>query len=45
MNIGIMPITGITLPLMSYGGSSMVTNFIAIALVLNIGMRRKKINF
>lgn len=45
MTIGIMPITGITLPLMSYGGSSVLTNFIAIALVLNIGMRRKKINF
>jgi rod shape determining protein RodA len=45
MNIGIMPITGITLPLMSYGGSSMLTNFMAIGLVLNIGMRKKKINF
>jgi rod shape determining protein RodA len=45
MTIGIMPITGITLPLMSYGGSSMLTNFMAIALVLNVGMRRKKINF
>lgn len=45
MAIGIMPITGITLPLMSYGGSSMLTNFMAIALVLNVGMRKKKINF
>ncbi|MCM8710372.1 rod shape-determining protein RodA [Clostridium sp. SYSU_GA19001] len=45
MTIGIMPITGITLPLMSYGGSSMLTNFMAIGLVLNVGMRRKKINF
>lgn len=45
MTIGIMPITGITLPLMSYGGSSMLSNFMSIALVLNIGMRRKKINF
>lgn len=45
MTIGIMPITGITLPLMSYGGSSMLTNFMAIALVLNVGMRKKKINF
>lgn len=45
MTIGIMPITGITLPLMSYGGSSILTNFMAIGLVLNIGMRRKKINF
>lgn len=45
MTIGIMPITGITLPLMSYGGSSILTNFMAIALVLNVGMRKKKINF
>jgi len=45
MNIGIMPITGITLPLMSYGGSSILTSFMIIGLVLNIGMRRKKINF
>ncbi|MBU5592735.1 rod shape-determining protein RodA [Clostridium sp. MSJ-4] len=45
MTVGIMPITGITLPLMSYGGSSVLTNYIAIALVLNIGMRRKRINF
>lgn len=45
MNIGIMPVTGITLPLVSYGGSSLLTNYMSIALVLNIGMRRKKINF
>jgi rod shape determining protein RodA len=45
MTIGIMPTTGITLPLMSYGGSSILTNFMAIGLVLNVGMRRKKINF
>ena len=45
MNIGIMPVTGITLPFVSYGGSSLLTNFIALGLVLNIGMRRKKINF
>ncbi|OFI07223.1 Rod shape-determining protein RodA [Clostridium acetireducens DSM 10703] len=45
MTIGIMPITGITLPLMSYGGSSVITTFMSIGLILNIGMRRKKINF
>ncbi|WP_097026086.1 rod shape-determining protein RodA [Clostridium peptidivorans] len=45
MTIGVMPITGITLPLMSYGGSSLITAFMSIGLVINIGMRRKKINF
>ncbi|WP_125152602.1 rod shape-determining protein RodA [Clostridium rectalis] len=45
MTIGVMPITGITLPLMSYGGSSILSSFMAIGLVLNVGMRRKKINF
>lgn len=45
MTIGIMPITGITLPLMSYGGSSILTSFISIGLILNVCMRRKKINF
>lgn len=45
MTIGIMPITGITLPFMSYGGSSMLTNFMALGLVINIGMRKKKIIF
>jgi rod shape determining protein RodA len=45
MTIGIMPITGITLPFMSYGRSSMLTGFMTLGLVLNIGMRKKKINF
>lgn len=45
MNVGIMPISGITLPLVSYGGSSVLTTFIGIALVLNVSMRKKKIIF
>lgn len=45
MTIGVAPITGITLPLMSYGGSSFITSIMGIGLVLNVGMRRKKINF
>jgi rod shape determining protein RodA len=40
MTMGIMPITGIPLPFMSYGGSSTLTEFIAIGLVLNVHMRR-----
>ncbi len=45
MTIGLLPITGITLPLISYGGSSLLTTIMSIGLVLNVGMRRKKIRF
>ena len=45
MTIGLIPITGITLPLISYGGSSLLTTIMAVGLVLNIGMRKKKIHF
>ena len=40
MSIGLFPITGLPLPLVSYGGSSLVTNFFSFGLLLNIGMRR-----
>ena len=40
MTMGIMPITGIPLPFVSYGGSSTLTTFAAIGLVLNVHMRR-----
>lgn len=40
MTMGIMPVAGITLPFMSYGGSSMVVDWVAIGLVVNVGMRR-----
>ncbi|MBN1296118.1 rod shape-determining protein RodA [bacterium] len=39
MVIGLMPITGLPLPLMSYGGSACLTNFVSLAFILNIGMR------
>ena len=45
MTIGLMPITGITLPLISYGGSSLLTTVISVGLVINVGMRKKKIYF
>ena len=45
MTIGIMPITGIPLPLFSYGGTSMISNLIALGIVLNVNIRRKKIIF
>ena len=40
MQIGILPTTGIPLPLISYGGSSTMMFFIAIGLILNVDMRR-----
>ncbi|HYU93628.1 MAG TPA: rod shape-determining protein RodA, partial [Actinomycetota bacterium] len=40
MTLGIMPITGIPLPFVSYGGSSFLTNCAAVGLLLNIHMRR-----
>lgn len=45
MTIGLLPITGVPLPFVSYGGSSLVTNFICIGLLLNISGRRKKAIF
>lgn len=40
MTMGIMPITGIPLPFVSYGGSATIAFFAAIGLTLNVGMRR-----
>jgi rod shape determining protein RodA len=40
MTMGIMPVAGITLPFMSYGGSSMLVDWVAVGLVVNVGMRR-----
>ncbi|MGI9950872.1 rod shape-determining protein RodA [Moorellaceae bacterium AZ2] len=45
MTIGIMPVTGIPLPLFSYGGSSMLTNLLALGIVINVNLRRQKILF
>lgn len=40
MVVGLMPVTGIPLPLMSYGGSSILFTFLALGIVMNIRMRR-----
>ena len=40
MVVGLAPITGIPLPLLSYGGSSMLTTFLLLGLIMNVGMRR-----
>ena len=43
MCIGLMPVTGIPLPFFSYGGSSLIANFVAIGLVINVSRQRKRI--
>lgn len=45
MTIGIMPVTGIPLPFISYGVSSLTTNIVAIGILLNIYNNRKKLMF
>jgi len=40
MVTGLMPVVGIPLPLLSYGGSSMVTMMVAVGLLINVSMRR-----
>ena len=45
MAMGLLPITGVPLPFVSYGGSSLVTNFICRGLLLNISGRRQKAIF
>ncbi len=45
MTIDLMPITGIPLPFISYGGSSLVANFLALGLLLSVQLRPRTINF
>ncbi len=45
MTIGIMPVTGLPLPLLSYGGSSMMVNTMALGLIFSINLRDREILF
>ena len=44
MTIGIMPITGVPLPLMSYGGSSVLVTFLAVGLLQSIHAQSREIS-
>lgn len=45
MNIGLAPVTGIPLPLVSYGGASIITTMMILGVVQNIYMRRRSLKF
>lgn len=41
MTVGLMPVTGVTLPFLSYGGTSLLINMVALGLILSVNMRSK----
>lgn len=45
MTLAIMPVTGVPLPFVSYGGSSMLMSMISVGLIENVASKRRKINF
>jgi len=45
MNVSIMPVTGLTLPFVSYGGSSLVSMMVAVGLAQSVIMRHRKLDF
>lgn len=44
MIVGLLPVTGITLPLISYGGSSLLSYFLAFGIIMNASAKAKKLN-
>ena len=42
MNIGLLPVTGIPLPFISYGVSSVTTNLVAVGIILSISLRKRR---
>ena len=44
VNVGLLPTKGLTLPLMSYGGSGMLVNFVALAILLRIDWENRQLS-
>jgi len=42
MNLGILPVTGITLPLVSYGGSSLLSTMMVLGIIVSIGKEEER---
>jgi rod shape determining protein RodA len=42
MTLGLVPVTGLPLPLLSYGGSSLITTLFTIGVVLGVGLRGRR---
>ncbi len=45
MTMGLMPVTGITLPFLSGGGTSVIASMISVGIIINVGVNSKAINF
>ena len=45
MTIGIMPVTGIPLPFMSYGGSALITDYLAAGILINVALQKDRLVF
>lgn len=45
MTIGVMPIVGIPLPFMSYGGSALITDYLAAGILINIALQKDRLMF
>ena len=45
MNLGVLPIIGIPLPFLSYGGSSLLLFFISLALILKLSLEKEKYSY
>ena len=42
MTLGVMPVTGLPLPFVSVGGTSLISSLMGVAMILNVHMRRQK---